>query len=95
LQAVGLQTTTATKGAFLIHTTAVFTPLIAGFTGSQVSARVWLATLLGVIGTALFSASSHPAANAMQQMAPQFGGGPLLDEPGELSCASDVMPGRQ
>lgn len=73
-QAVGLETTTATRGAFLIQTTALFTPLIAGLTGSEVSATVWLATLLGAGGTALFTASSHPVADAVQQMAPQFGG---------------------
>ena len=73
-QAVGLETTTATRGAFLIQTTALFTPLIAGLAGSEVSATVWLATLLGAGGTALFTASSHPVADAVQQMAPQFGG---------------------
>lgn len=75
LQAVGLETTTATKGAFLMQTTALFTPLIAGITGSEVGATVWLATVLGAGGTALFTATSHPAADATQQMAPQFGGG--------------------
>jgi drug/metabolite transporter (DMT)-like permease len=74
-QAVGLESTTATRGAFLIQTSALFTPLIAGLTGSEVSATVWLATLLGAGGTALFTASSHPVADAVQQMTPQFGGG--------------------
>jgi drug/metabolite transporter (DMT)-like permease len=80
LQAVGLETTTATKGAFLIHTTALFTPLIAGLTGSRVSGVVWLATLLGAGGTVLFSAAAHPAADAVQQLTPQFGRGCCCDK---------------
>ena len=86
LQAVGLETTTATKGAFLIHTTALFTPLIAGLTGSKVSGVVWLATLLGAGGTVLFSGASHPAADAVQQSTPQFGGGSLLSQ----GCTVDI-----
>lgn len=74
-QAVGLESTTATKGAFLIQTTALFTPLIAGLTGSSISATVWLATLLGAAGTLLFTATSHPVAGAAQQAAPPLQGG--------------------
>ncbi len=48
-QAVGLESTTATQGAFLIQTTALFTPLIAGVTGSAISGTVWLATALVLV----------------------------------------------
>ena len=42
LQAVGLESTSATKGAFLIQTTAIFTPLLASLSGGIVSGTVWV-----------------------------------------------------
>ena len=42
LQAVGLESTSATKGAFLIQTTAIFTPLLASLSGGVVSGTVWV-----------------------------------------------------
>lgn len=79
-QAVGLESTTATKGAFLIQTTALFTPLIAGVTGSAISGTVWLATALGAAGTLLFTTTSHPVADAVEH-GPLFAGSTNLVTP--------------
>lgn len=56
LQAIGLEQTSATRGAFLTHTTALFTPLIDGLAGGVVSLAVWGATALGAVGTVRSSA---------------------------------------
>lgn len=51
MQAIGLEHTSATRGAFLTQTTALFTPLIDGLAGGVVSLTVWSATALGMFGT--------------------------------------------
>lgn len=49
-----LQYTTATRGAFLIQTTAIFTPLLAAAAGVPPSRPgVWVGSLLGLVGAVL------------------------------------------
>lgn len=59
LQTIGLQQTTATRGAFLTHTTALFTPLIDGLAGGVIPLTVWAGSALGLAGTVLFSVPQH------------------------------------
>jgi len=80
LQAIGLEQTSATRGAFLTHTTALFTPLIDGLAGGVVSLAVWGATALGAVGTVLFAVSSQTDPSALQEIAPsafQISGGDM------------------
>ena len=48
-----MQATTALRGAFLIQTTAVFTPLLATAAGDAPSGAVWAGCLLGLAGAVL------------------------------------------
>ena len=56
LQTLGLQLTTATRAAFLIQMTSLFTPVMATVAGEPPSQNVWLACCVALAGCLLIAA---------------------------------------
>ncbi|KAL0024507.1 hypothetical protein WJX77_010938 [Trebouxia sp. C0004] len=54
-QALGLQYTTATRGAFLIQATSLLTPVMATLAGEKTSRGVWLGCCCTLTGTVLIT----------------------------------------
>lgn len=52
---IGFQETPATRGAFLIRLTAVFTPIVALVAGQQSAPAVWAGSVLAFVGGLLIS----------------------------------------
>lgn len=68
-QALGLQHTTAIRGAFLIQATSLITPLITAAAGSPLSRRIIAAAVVAAAGAVLMTAQTsvdaHAAAEAV------------------------------
>lgn len=62
-QAIGLENTTATRGAFLIQATALLTPLLATLAGESLGSRLWVGCLVALLGSILI-ALDHPASSS-------------------------------
>ena len=61
-QAVGLETTTASRSAFLLYLNVKFVPVLAVlFLGRRFAGNVWLSAALALAGTFLLSTDSGPA----------------------------------
>eukprot|EP00192_Tetraselmis_astigmatica_P004521 CAMPEP_0117660632 /NCGR_PEP_ID=MMETSP0804-20121206/7070_1 /TAXON_ID=1074897 /ORGANISM="Tetraselmis astigmatica, Strain CCMP880" /LENGTH=436 /DNA_ID=CAMNT_0005467371 /DNA_START=375 /DNA_END=1685 /DNA_ORIENTATION=- len=56
LQAIGLEYTTATRAAFIIQSTALFTPLISSLAGETLTTNTWSGCLIAMMGTLLVTA---------------------------------------
>ncbi|EFN56827.1 hypothetical protein CHLNCDRAFT_144380 [Chlorella variabilis] len=54
-QTTGLELTTATRAAFLIQASILFTPVLAALAGRAPSGRVWAGSLLALVGTLLIT----------------------------------------
>lgn len=54
-QAVGLETTEASKSAFICSLTVVLVPLIQGFMGRKISPQTWVSCALAVAGVGLLT----------------------------------------
>jgi hypothetical protein len=76
LQTLGLQATTATKGAFLGQLTAVITPTLVLATGGTVPGAIWAACSLGMVGGVMVTLDSSPAAALAQDMPSVDAAGP-------------------
>lgn len=60
-QAVGLLTTTASRGAFLLYLNVKIVPFLAFFLFKRdVSANTWISAFLALTGTCLFSTDGSP-----------------------------------
>mmetsp|Transcript_31333 Transcript_31333/g.52864 ORF Transcript_31333/g.52864 Transcript_31333/m.52864 type:complete len:271 (-) Transcript_31333:230-1042(-) len=60
-QAVGLETTTATRSAFLLYLNVKLVPFLAFlFLGRQISNNTWLSAFLALAGTCLLSTDGAP-----------------------------------
>eukprot|EP00884_Botryococcus_braunii_P002767 jgi/Botrbrau1/12491/Bobra.0169s0038.1 len=62
-QALGLEHTTATRGAFLIQATALLTPVLATLAGESLGSRLWRGCLIALVGSVLISLD-HPASSS-------------------------------
>eukprot|EP00873_Tetraselmis_striata_P016737 jgi/Tetstr1/437001/TSEL_002740.t1 len=67
LQAIGLEYTTATRAAFIIQSTALFTPLISSLAGERLTQATYMGCTFAMMGTLLVTAehSGNPASHAM------------------------------
>lgn len=54
-QAVGLETTEASKSAFICSLTVVLVPLIQGLLGRKISPQTWVACALAIVGVGLLT----------------------------------------
>jgi drug/metabolite transporter (DMT)-like permease len=62
-----LEYTTATRAAFIIQSTALFTPLISSLAGERLSPGTWLGCTCALMGTLLVTAehSGNPQSHAL------------------------------
>lgn len=65
-QAVGLETTPASKSAFICSLAVVVVPLLDFVTGKQIKSRQWIGAVLAVVGVAFLELAGGDAAVAAQ-----------------------------
>ena len=69
LQILGLQTVPADRAAFLLQLTTVFVPLLAGvLQQTNVSARVWIASWIALVGVGILGSDGNDAADQVVQI---------------------------
>ena len=65
---IGFQETSASRGAFLIRLTAVFTPFVALAAGQRSGTSVWAGSALAFVGGLLISLGQHGAGESLSDI---------------------------